>query len=141
MATLRFNRWIWIAALWLGLILFSSTSLARRIGERGYGVASRRLAPAVKSAKDAELASILAPKTIHFALFFGFGILLYLAIEPAPRKNLWILGIALIAGCASEWLQRFFPTRSPLLIDACLNFVSAAAGLCVTLLIRRFTAG
>lgn len=129
----RNNFWGWVAFSWLGLVFFSSTSLAARLCDQafcsGYRVFLNRPDPAASSFA---LAHFVAEKSVHLTLFFVLALLLWNALGASRLKVTVILTLGLLAGSASELLQRFFPGRDPSIRDVVINLASTALGIAVS---------
>lgn len=119
--------------LWIGVIFFSCTSLAGEWSEALYSEVSGWFGSS-SQLQGSETLHFIAEKGVHFTLFFILAVLLWNAL-PGRRwpRFMAILAIALLIGCCSEFLQRFFPGRDPAIRDVLINFGSAAAGACVSI--------
>lgn len=125
----RTTAWIIPALAWLGLIFFSSTSLAAAWSDRAFALvvaALRRWAVPVGPPGNLYF---LMEKGFHFTLFLVLSLLLGRAIDGVRHKTGAILLFGLVIGSASEYLQCFFSGRDPALRDVALNVISVVAGL------------
>lgn len=132
------NPW-WIAvAAWLGVIAFSSTSMAGRGSEAAFfslsAVLFRYLHP---SYTEYLVIHFLADKSVHVIMFAVLGILLWQAIPSWRWKLVIILAVGGVVGSCSEWLQSFFPGRDPAIRDVLINVGSTALGLIICSAISR----
>ncbi len=138
----KVNAWIWAAVCWVGLIFFSSTSLASEWAEQTYGFVSAALLnrPAMNVPSD-YLLHLLADKGFHVSLFCVLAVLLWLALDHAVRKPWLIVICGAVVGSMSEFLQRFFPGRDPALRDVLINIGGTALGtaICLAVVKRRAT--
>jgi VanZ family protein len=117
-------------ALWVGLIFFSSTSLASEWAEEAFSYLSRLLLPGVHPHSHTyDWMHLLADKGFHVALFCVLAILLWRALPNISRKILVILAFGAVVGMCSEFLQRFFPGRDPAIRDVLINIAGTALGL------------
>lgn len=129
-ATIAGMRRRWAAATvgWVLVIFFSSTSSAARWCESLYEYIFSWMAPAVNQ-RHFPLLHVLADKSVHFALFFILALLSWNSvIRPARIRFAIVLGIALLVGSTSEFLQRFSPGCDPSVSDVLINFGSAVIG-------------
>lgn len=127
---MRINPWAIAVIVWIGVIFFSSTSLAGELSERAFrfvaGILFHYLAPGDSSYG---LLHLLADKGLHVALFLVLAVLLWNTIRNAPRKVARILVVGAAVGSASEFLQRFFPGRDPAVRDVVINITGTALGV------------
>jgi VanZ family protein len=126
--------WIGTASLWISVILFSSTAVARRWSEQAFhsmATASSRHVHLGIAAYDP--LHFLAEKCVHVTLFMVFAIVLANAIPQSYRKVRFILLIGAIVGSGSELLQRAFPGRDPALRDVGINIAATALGALISL--------
>ena len=132
------RAWAWVALAWIGVIFFSSTSLALKWAEGGFSFLSSALLQHLKeNTSSYHLAHLLADKGFHVTLFFVFAVLLWLALGRNVRKGWIILLAGAVIGCISEFLQRFFPDRDPALRDVLINTGGTALGLAICFAIGR----
>lgn len=128
------NGWIAAVIVWIGVIFFSSTSLAAEWCEEGFHFLSAmifgRFGPENPSYG---LIHLLADKSVHVSLFLILAFLLWKIFRDSPRKTLLIIAAGAVVGSASEFLQRFFPGRDPALRDVLLNATSTALGAAICL--------
>jgi VanZ family protein len=132
------NPW-WIAvAAWLGVIAFSSTSLAGLGSETAFFSLSSVLFRYLHPSFTEYLAiHFLADKSVHVALFAVLGILLWQAIPSWRWKAAAILAAGAAVGSCSEFLQSFFPGRDPEVRDVLINIGSTAFGMIICFAISR----
>jgi VanZ family protein len=127
---IRMNAWSWAVIGWIGLIFFSSTSIAGIWSERAFkylvSLLLRHLRP---DSPSYGLLHYLAHKSVHLTLFFVLAILLWKALSNPRRKIVVILLIGAIVGSCSEFLQRFFPGRDPAILDVLINIGATALGV------------
>jgi VanZ family protein len=118
---------------WIGLILFSSTSVAGEWSERAYAWIYAAVFGASKTqGTGTSLLHFVAEKCVHLTLFFVLGLLLSRVVFGRMRFGKVVLG-GLIVGTASEILQRFFPGRDPAVRDVFINVVGTALGAAVVI--------
>lgn len=140
-ASRQFPGWFWISftALWISIILFSSTAIARRWSERAFkslaAISSPHRPP---SGTSYDLVHFFAEKCVHVGLFLVFAILLTNALPRSHRKIRFILMIGTVVGSTSELLQRFFPGRDPTVRDVCINIAATAVGALISHFVFRF---
>jgi VanZ family protein len=129
------NRWIWVVAVWIGVIFFSSTSLASKWAEGTFHFVSAQLFSNLEQRPSFDLIHLLVDKGFHVSLFCILAILLWQAIDSGARKPWFILGCGAVVGSCSEFLQRFFPDRDPALRDVLINIGGTTLGvlLCLAL--------
>jgi VanZ family protein len=127
--------WSWVAVLvWIGVIFFTSTSLASRWAETTYTfVSGTFFDTSAPNYKPSTLMHLIADKGFHVAIFCVLAMLLWIALATVRRKFLAILLCGALVGSCSEFLQRFFPDRDPALRDVLINTIGTALGalLCV----------
>jgi VanZ family protein len=122
----------WRAAVlaWIGVIFFSSTSLASEWCEGGFRYISavffRQLEP---HSSPYDFIHLIADKGFHVTLFCVLALLLWQALPNAPHKILTILACGAVVGSCSEFLQRFFPGRDPAIRDVLINVAGTALGI------------
>ncbi len=132
------NPW-WIAvAAWLGVIAFSSTSMAGQGSQEAFvslsSILFRYLHP---SYTEYLIIHFLADKSVHVALFAVLGILLWQAIPSWRWKPVVILVAGGLIGSCSEFLQSFFPGRDPAIRDVLINIGGTALGLGICFAVSR----
>lgn len=123
--------WSIASAAWIGLILFSSTSLASEYCERAF---AWLFSAAVGKHADAAYDPLhfLAEKGLHLTLFFVLAMLLWRVFStPRWRRVATVAVIGLIVGTASELLQNFFPNRDPAIRDVFINLAGCLLGAAV----------
>lgn len=138
LAITRVNRWGWAAIAWVGVIFFSSTSQALSLCEGGF----QWMTTAVFGVQVAQHPSygvwhLLADKGLHVTLFTVLAILLWQAIPDVKWKVARVLGVGLVVGSCSEFLQSFFPDRDPAIRDVLINVSGTALGIVLSLAFRR----
>jgi VanZ family protein len=140
------NRWTAAVIAWVGVIFFSSTSLALHLCESGFTWATTLVfGTQVIQHPSYNVWHLLADKGLHVTLFAVLGLLLWQAIPDVgwkPRRGLgWkplcVLGLGLVVGSCSEYLQSFFPDRDPALRDVLINVCGTALGIALSLWIQR----
>jgi VanZ family protein len=133
---------VWLLAViaWIGVIFFSSTSLASQWCEEAFSAVSALLFGGLRSqAFSYDLIHLLADKGFHVMLFLVLAALLWRAIPSARWKWAIILIAGLFIGSCSEFLQRFFPGRDPAVRDVLINLGGTALGLVACLMLARRT--
>ena len=133
---------IWLVAViaWIGVIFFSSTSLASRWCEESFNAVSALLFGGLHSQTFSyNLLHLLADKGFHVALFLVLAALLWRAIPGARWKSATILLVGLLIGSCSEFLQRFFPGRDPAVRDVLINLGGTAVGIIGCMMLTRRT--
>jgi VanZ family protein len=133
--SVRINGWIVGVVLWIGVIFFSSTSLAAQWCEEGFHFLSTVILGQFGPENPSfGLVHLLADKSVHVSLFLVLAFLLWKVFRGTPRKFILILVAGAVVGSASEFLQRFFPGRDPAVPDVLLNTASTAVGavICLT---------
>ncbi|MBV9301538.1 MAG: VanZ family protein [Acidobacteriaceae bacterium] len=130
---MRINRWVYAVILWVGVIFFSSTSLAAEWCERAFHFLAAILFRGLRP-EDPPFGflHLLADKGFHIALFLVLAVLLWNAVPNTPRKIAVILVCGAVVGSASEFLQRFFPGRDPAIRDVLINIVGTAIGVALS---------
>lgn len=114
------------------LILFSSTKTAGDASQYAFRFYRALLK---LSHKSALMGGLLAPKFVHFVLFFSLGVWLVHSLKLSPRERLAITAaLCLLVGIASETLQ-ILTGRDASMADVILNF--ASGGLAAAVLVRE----
>ena len=130
--------WLIAAIAWIGVIFFSSTTIASEWCEEAFSSLSAllfaRLHPGYSSY---DLVHLLADKSVHVTLFLVLAALLWKAIPGARWKWVVILLAGLLVGSCSEFLQRFFPGRDPAIRDVLINLGGTGIGLILCLELAR----
>jgi VanZ family protein len=127
--------WTLALIVWIGVILFSSTSLASEWCEEGFRFLSGLFFGHLRLDDSSYgLIHLLADKSVHVSLFLVFALLLWRIFPNAPWKIGAILFSGALVGSASEFLQRFFPGRDPALRDVVINICGTGIGaaICMT---------
>jgi VanZ family protein len=129
---MRGNAWMWAALAWVGVIFFSSTSLASQWAEATYSFFSLEFLERWKPDSDSSgIMHLLADKGFHVTLFCVLAILLWITFQNMAHKSWVILGCGAVVGSASEFLQSFFPDRDPALGDVLINIGGASLGILI----------
>lgn len=133
------KKWLAATVFWMGLIFFSSTSLAARMSEDLYDYLSLELFPSLMDMATGDHAlHFLAEKSVHVTLFLLFGFLVAHLVNGSPARRVGKIALAgLIVGSCSEYLQSFFPGRDPAIRDVILNTTCATLGGLATVLWSR----
>jgi VanZ family protein len=120
------QRWILIA-LWLGIVLFSSTNWAGHAAGAVFQYLLSLLPdPGLYSSG---LARFLAQKGFHVLLFSVLGILVGVIPRGSRLRRVAVCCFfCFMVGGISEGLQYFFPGRQPALTDIVLNGASGTVG-------------
>lgn len=130
MIAVRMNAWVWAVVAWIGVIFFSSTTVAGRSSEEAFGALSRlfltHLQPGTSSY---DIVHLLADKSVHVGLFFVLAVLLWRALPSAPGRVIAILIVGAVIGSCSELLQMLFPGRDPAFRDVLINIGGTALGM------------
>lgn len=142
MIVVRMNAWLWAAIAWIGLIFFSSTTVAGESSEEAFSALSqlfvKHLQPGTSSY---DIVHLLADKSVHVALFFIFAVLLWRALPNAPGKIVFIVIAGAVIGSCSELLQIIFPARDPAIRDVLINIGGTALGAGVSLGVSKLRHG
>jgi VanZ family protein len=127
----RENLWIAASLAWIGVILFSSTSLAGAWSEAMFRSLAALFFGQVLHPGDSaySILHVLADKGFHVTLFAVLAILLWNATQNSPRKVPLILLSGALLGSISEVLQSFFPGRDPAIHDVLINVGGTALGI------------
>jgi VanZ family protein len=140
MSSSQSNNWVWAVVAWIGVIFFSSTSLASKWAESTFSFLSRellrRLGP---NSSSYGIVHLLADKGFHVSLFLILAILLWITLGKNTNKVWQILGTGFVIGSCSEFLQRFFPDRDPAIRDVLINFGGTTLGVLVCLVLTKLT--
>lgn len=131
------NAWAWAAVAWVGVIFFSSTSLAGQSSEEAFSALSHLFTHLQPGTSSYDVMHLLADKSVHIALFTVFAVLLWGALPRTARKVPWILLIGAFIGSCSELLQNFFPGRDPAIRDVLINIGGTSLGIILAALISR----
>ncbi|MFL6350600.1 MAG: VanZ family protein [Bryobacteraceae bacterium] len=124
------NRWILVLIAWVGVIFFSSTSLASQWCEQGFHFLSALMFNHLRPEDSSYgLIHLLADKGVHVSLFFVLAVLLWKILPNAEWKVGCILLLGAGVGSASEFLQSFFPGRDPAVRDVLINIAGTAVGV------------
>lgn len=131
------NAWSWAAVAWIGVIFFSSTSLAGQSSEEAFSALSHLIVHLQPGTSSYDVVHLLADKSVHICLFAVFAILLWGALGNATRKVVWILLIGAFIGSCSELLQNLFPGRDPAIRDVFINIGGTGLGLLLRIAILK----
>ena len=116
--------------MWIGVIFFSSTSLASQWCEQAFRFLSGMIFSHLRPDESSYgLIHLLADKSVHVGLFLVLGLLLWQALPSAHWKIARIILFGAGVGSASEFLQRFFPGRDPAVRDVLINVAGTAIGI------------
>jgi VanZ family protein len=132
--------WILAVVVWIGVIFFSSTSLAAQWCEEAFRLLSAIIFSHLQPDDSSYgLIHLLADKSVHVGLFLVLGLLLWQALPNAQWKIARIILFGAAVGSASEFLQRFFPGRDPAVRDIFINVAGTALGVgfCLALMKHR----
>src|SRR5581483_11529373 len=125
-------------AAWIGVIFFSSTSLASRWCEALFGCVSRLLFQHVfPTPSSYDWIHLLADKGLHVTLFCVLAVLLWQVNPRLSRKSIAIIACGAIIGSCSELLQRFFPGRDPAIRDVFINIGGTALGAAICAIAQK----
>ncbi|HEY7212332.1 MAG TPA: VanZ family protein [Bryobacteraceae bacterium] len=134
----RISAWAWIAAAWVGIIFFSSTSLASKWAEAFFNSFSSEFLQSLRNnSSSLGIIHLFADKGFHVMLFCVLALLLWLALGNMNNKGWIILASGFTIGSISEFLQSFFPDRDPALRDVVINTTGTALGIVLCLLADR----
>ena len=100
--------WLFATIAWIGVIFFSSTSIAARWCEQAYSAFFYS-----SHGGTNDWLHFLADKGLHVSLFLILAILLWKTIPDGSWKIALILLFGLSIGSSSEFLQSYFPDRDP----------------------------
>jgi VanZ family protein len=136
------NAWLWAAIAWIGVIFFSSTTVAGKSSEEAFSALSKLLLTHLQPGTSPyDLVHLLADKSVHVGLFFVFAMLLWRALPNAPGRVISILVAGAVVGSCSELLQMLFPGRDPAFRDVLINIGGTALGLGVSFGIGKLHSG
>lgn len=137
----RVNFWGWSAVVWVGVIFFSSSSLAGKSSEDAFSALSRLLLGQLQPGTPPyNIVHLLADKSVHIGLFAVFAVLLWKALADVRRRIGWILLLGAITGTCSEILQSFFPGRDPAFTDVLINIAGTALGISLSAIFSKLHA-
>jgi len=132
------NNWLWAVIAWIGVIFFSSTSLASKWAEASFRTLSQFLGDLGAYSSSYGLVHLLADKGFHVTLFCVLAVLLWRTLVRA-EKRVWVILIAgAITGSCSELLQRLFPDRDPTIRDVLINVGGTALGIVACIAANRW---
>ncbi len=131
------NVWAWAAVAWIGVIFFSSSSLAGQSSEEAFSALSHLLTHLQPGTSSYDVVHLMADKSVHVGLFAIFAILLWGALEKGSKKIGWILLMGALVGSCSELLQNIFPGRDPAIRDVLINIGGTALGLMFRIAISK----
>ena len=133
---------IWLVLAWIGVIFFSSTSLAGKWAEGAFRFLSDLfLFQMPRESSSYGVLHLLADKGFHVGLFCVLAILLWWALPGSQAKASMIVLCGAVVGSCSEFLQRFFPDRDPAIRDVLINIFGTVLGLALCLTVRRLPVG
>lgn len=125
-------------AIWVIVILFSSTSLAGRLSDHAFtSFAAAFPNPLQHNHSALSDLYVVAEKSFHLLLFSTLGFLLWRIIPNVSRKFLLLLVVGLVIGSLSEAVQLFFPDRDPTFHDIFIDVVGTAVGAWLARAISR----
>ena len=140
----RRANWFGLAAAgWIGVVCFSSSSMAGRWCDRAFAAIYRDAVYLNVAGNRGLLRSVhpivhlLAEKSVHLGLFFIFATLFWKSTADTPKKAPLILVFGLLLGVLAEFLQRFAPGRDPAGRDVAIDFAGAALGVVLCLALGR----
>jgi VanZ family protein len=132
------NPWAVAVLAWIGVIFFSSTSIASDWSEAAFQFISGIFFPHLGAQDDSYgLLHLVADKGFHVALFCVLAVLLWNLLSTPRWKKSRILLAGAVVGSCSEFLQRFFPGRDPAIRDVLINVAGTAVGMAAMLIIAR----
>jgi len=115
-------------AVWVIVILFSSTSLAGRLSDHAFTSVATVFTDVQHNHSAVSDLYVIAEKSFHLLLFSTLGFLLWKVIPKLSRKVTLILFVGLVIGLLSEAVQLFFPDRDPTFRDVFIDLVGTAIG-------------
>jgi VanZ family protein len=122
----------------MGVIFFSSTSLASEWAEQFFGFLGKTIFDDLRpDTSSYDIIHLLTDKGFHITLFFVLAILLWRAIPAIDRKASLIIFIGLVTGALSEILQGFFPNRDPAIRDVLINAGGTVIGVACCLSVSK----
>jgi VanZ family protein len=136
--TQQVNNWLWAVIVWIGVIFFSSTSLASKWAERAFRALSEVLLGGLSASSSSYgFLHLIADKGFHVTLFCVLAVLLWRTLVHAQNR-VWVILIAgAITGSSSELLQRLFPDRDPAPRDVLINVGGTALGIVACIVASR----
>jgi glycopeptide antibiotics resistance protein len=122
--------WTGVLPVWVGLILFSSTSLAGQVSDAAL---TRFVVTHIRRHDVFDLyhrwhVYFLAEKAVHITLFIVLALLLWRLLPDIPGKVVVVFLCGASLGCCSELVQSLFPDRDPAVRDVLINAVATAIG-------------
>lgn len=134
----RVSNWVWAAFAWIGVIFFSSTTLASKWAEGTFSfVADTLLSNLQRDSSSYGLVHFLADKGFHVSLFCVLAVLLWQALRHSEKKIWLILLAGAAVGSCSEFLQRFFPGRDPAVRDVLINIGGTLVGIVFCMVVAK----
>ncbi len=134
----RVSNWVWAAFVWIGVIFFSSTTLASGWAEESFSVLSATfLGNLQPHSASYGIIHLLADKGFHVALFCVLAVLLWQALRHSEKKVWVILLSGAVVGSCSEFLQRFFPGRDPAIRDVLINIGGTTIGIAFCIAVTK----
>jgi VanZ family protein len=125
----RINGRLLVLIAHLGLIAFTSTSLAGEASENFFHFLMALLFGQVRSRRLPGVVHFTAEKSVHFVLFFVLATLLLKTMPRLKWRTLSILSLTLLMGIVSELLQFLFPGRDPSIRDVLIDFCGSISGI------------
>jgi VanZ family protein len=130
--------WVWAAFAWIGVIFFSSTTLASRWAEASFNLlANTLISPLQRDSVSYGIIHLFADKGFHVTLFCVLAVLLWQALRHSEKKIWVILLSGAAVGSCSEFLQRFFPGRDPAIRDVLINIGGTAIGIAFCIVVTK----
>jgi len=132
------NVWAYAVVAWIGVIFFSSTSLAYELCEQAFASVSLLLFGRQAMQRPSfGVFHLIADKGLHVTLFLVLALLLSQALRPHKFRTVQILFIGFVVGSCSEFIQRFFPGRDPALRDVLINVAGTGLGVAVSVVAAK----
>ena len=131
----KYVVWAAILGTWIGVIFFSSTSIAGKTSDRafsGFFAAYLRRFDKYDFYHEYHI-HFFAEKNVHVMMFVVLALLLWHILPDVPGKAgiVFLSGVAI--GCCSELAQCLFPGRDPAVRDALLNTAGTGIGTAISL--------
>ena len=130
----RYAVWTAILGIWLGVIFFSSTSIAGKTSDRAF---SQFFAAYLHRFDKHDMyhqyhIHFLAEKNVHVMMFVVLAMLLWRMLPDTPGKVGIVFLSGVFIGCCSEVAQCFFPGRDPAVRDVLLNMAGTGIGTVIS---------
>jgi VanZ family protein len=132
MLIMRTPRLLWVAlcCIWMCLVFFSSTSLARQWADLAFHVILVRSNISLGARDD--LLYLFVDKGLHVFMFTVLAVLFsQVFTTPSLRIKAMIFVMCGITGMCTEAVQAFFPDRDPAIRDVFINAAGAVLGIVV----------